>query len=1422
MASKIPEEIWKKLIGTEGTKYTNRPNDRGGETKFGISKNANPDVDVKNLTEEEARKIYTERYWNKLPEDKQDWNHFSAIVHTGRYDVPQDELMEKYLGIIEKHPVQRENLNGWMNRAVGEERFGKNKIDLRQLDVSDIRELVQPKVPEVPEVPEETEEASAFNTQPSTEPELDSSEQELSEFEDSVYSQDPLESGMEEELEELEVQGDEEEKSIEELEQVYAQDPLESYQIDSEQPQASEDADPFEAYALENEDPFESYSKDKEMEAASPIEEPKKSITERMEEEQPEFEMGGPYGDMISEAVDMTPEEQKAQVKELGAGVIGAADTATFGFSDEIAGKILGPEAEATIKASVKEAQEQSPAMFMLGSIIGGIGMGSPIAAGGNMARGVLGLAKAGKAVGRLQTAARVGSIGAVEGQLYGTGSSDKTLRDDPIGLLKDGLADAFIGGSFGGFLGGAIGGGVKAAKKAKPKGKGSFTEPKDFDEVLEIVGEEQMDTVINRAQKRAAKDYEKNLQTLTLIEDVTKKPQLQELLSTKGDLRAKVSKWEDYVIDSKKFVDKAEPSDLPASLAKLVKDDPELAESIYAYSNWRNEVLGYTRWLADADKGRRGLKEFYDELQGQTQPFSRNLLEQLEILDKSGRVNAGTYNLYKMQQNIADEFYNAQQMRQAEALIQSDITDMGEANKLAKQIIQENMVNDPMNKLSQKIVNTHVVAEIVDAKAGTDMQEIVYKFQQARNMKTGWNAVIQDAHRKAVKLRKGMKGEDIVELIESGKKHPVADAYREVFKTIRENANKMGVKIEEYGLGQNRYVKLKKKSGPDLIRAFEKQWEEVQDLLPTIDGVSDIKTQKVKSRLKRAVRLRKELRDLNQELTDIRSGDQFYLLTGKERPSQQEVQMIEDAAKGIKKEIQGLIGDDAHEALDKVDEFKNYLEKHLDRTITDEKSLRKAMADIREEASINRSIDPDVSAIFKRSGKLPTWLRETNIDKLIQFNMEEVSNAVFYQPLADMIDARTPYLKAIGMDDMAEYFNKFRGDVMGRGRSGIKEAFQRKSTQLELALGDSDMGKFVLGASNYMKSALYPNFLGLNPAAVLRNLTQPLTMTLPELGIEHTFTLARNMKDVMKMRLLDPVAFNKERERLSDLGILSRRDLKPEDMEGIKAGFKEYYGDSDLARHADEFIDKWNNTVMIGYSMSDTVNRMATARTVENIVDQLFAGKASAMRTVKNTPKGVQRSIQSALDSGLGKNSIKEIMMRHYDVQTQLAYGKVDMHELGRDLGPLFTMLTKWPITAYGDVYKKIKLEKGKGMGKAAKKYLAVWGTLMMADYITGDAQEDSPLMRTMIGTRGFSAWAPANSMVGNPLQLFLPVPVISGVTEMGASVAETAVKAARGKLTDRDVKKLGKTVRRGVEQYIPVAGSASRLIDRVEKLNE
>lgn len=52
------------VLAHEGETYTDHPNDRGGPTKFGIAQRWNPNINVRELTREQAIEVYWGRYWS--------------------------------------------------------------------------------------------------------------------------------------------------------------------------------------------------------------------------------------------------------------------------------------------------------------------------------------------------------------------------------------------------------------------------------------------------------------------------------------------------------------------------------------------------------------------------------------------------------------------------------------------------------------------------------------------------------------------------------------------------------------------------------------------------------------------------------------------------------------------------------------------------------------------------------------------------------------------------------------------------------------------------------------------------------------------------------------------------------------------------------------------------------------------------------------------------------------------------------------------------------------------------------------------------------------------------------------------------------------------------------------------------------------
>jgi lysozyme family protein len=75
----VREGLIKTKAQQKACGYVNDPADRGGETKFGVAKKANPDLDITNLTWEGAKRVYFKRYW--LPGDCQDLPTRLALLH---------------------------------------------------------------------------------------------------------------------------------------------------------------------------------------------------------------------------------------------------------------------------------------------------------------------------------------------------------------------------------------------------------------------------------------------------------------------------------------------------------------------------------------------------------------------------------------------------------------------------------------------------------------------------------------------------------------------------------------------------------------------------------------------------------------------------------------------------------------------------------------------------------------------------------------------------------------------------------------------------------------------------------------------------------------------------------------------------------------------------------------------------------------------------------------------------------------------------------------------------------------------------------------------------------------------------------------------------------------------------------------------
>lgn len=137
------DRIMKIVFRHEGG-YVNDPDDLGGETNFGITKRRYPNLDIKNLTKEEAKQIYYKDFWlpMKMERFKDNinlaLNVFDMAVNAGkqnaelcltkaeiekRYfpkkdivDLYKEERRKYYTRVAEKRN-NKKFLKGWLNRV---------------------------------------------------------------------------------------------------------------------------------------------------------------------------------------------------------------------------------------------------------------------------------------------------------------------------------------------------------------------------------------------------------------------------------------------------------------------------------------------------------------------------------------------------------------------------------------------------------------------------------------------------------------------------------------------------------------------------------------------------------------------------------------------------------------------------------------------------------------------------------------------------------------------------------------------------------------------------------------------------------------------------------------------------------------------------------------------------------------------------------------------------------------------------------------------------------------------------------------------------------------------------------------------------------------------------------------------------------
>jgi hypothetical protein len=491
--------------------------------------------------------------------------------------------------------------------------------------------------------------------------------------------------------------------------------------------------------------------------------------------------------------------------------------------------------------------------------------------------------------------------------------------------------------------------------------------------------------------------------------------------------------------------------------------------------------------------------------------------------------------------------------------------------------------------------------------------------------------------------------------------------------------------------------------------------------------------------------------------------------------------------------------------------EFKKGLEIMEGRDLNTPEDIMLAVRSYKSPGMVNSKMQTSASAARRREGQIPDFLLEKNVAKLwSNWTQDTFRHAYYRDGLAQLRTARNMALAA-GDKASAGYITRHIQDLSGMRQgtlnSAIKSGLQKMQAAALTKLKDPNISgpakafNSVLAETPELMGTImnqvYPNFLGLSPRAAIVNLTQPLYMTVPELGGYGMTKILQAAKTSAKSGFGMTKA---SREALRQKGLLGAQ-WNTELRDALKGGIDStgLYG---MGRKA---LDKYTDAAMFMFEKSEALNRQITSDLGVLVAKDLMEGSSKgAQKFLENAGSGYRRAVQQAIKQG-NAEEVERLTQNYLIGKTMFHYNRASMSEFGRFMGPFFSVFTKWPSSIAGDVLQ-IMTREGKlppKLMRAGGKYMMPWGLAVSADYALTPEDGATPVQERLLGKQGLAGAAPIGN-VKNILQgSFGKPPVVAAVTDLPVAVLE------------RDPEKAWKWFNSTVNAFAPGAGLVRFLTD-------
>jgi len=453
-------------------------------------------------------------------------------------------------------------------------------------------------------------------------------------------------------------------------------------------------------------------------------------------------------------------------------------------------------------------------------------------------------------------------------------------------------------------------------------------------------------------------------------------------------------------------------------------------------------------------------------------------------------------------------------------------------------------------------------------------------------------------------------------------------------------------------------------------------------------------------------------------------------------------------------------------------------------------------------------------SALFKREGLMPEYLKETDLRKLAARWGQQTFRYGYMKNTLRELRMKEDLLRQAGFKTDAEKVKRLHDGYLGEVKAISKFTQEAKvylQTRAFKAAEKSDTPAIknfyeILGeapdAFQNMTLNVYSNFLGLSPRAMVQNITGGLYMMVPELGNIYGSKVAipAYMRAVMK------AGSRKYWKELQDKGFTQAQwstELKEAITRGRPRGF------------IGQNLDRVSDVVMKGFEYSELLNRAVVYESGKEITKDLFKKSASAAKYLNTMPKSTKGAIEKAISSG-DKEIVERLVTRYLADRTLFSYNRITQSDLSRAVGPLFSMFTKYPSAVAGRAVNVFREEGAVGGGVELARFMAV--PIVVGALFNKVFMENNPEMEEILFGRPAKKDAP---VWARGVALSSPVYSVKSILE-GRMFTPPLVGVGREittgtfELFEGNPDRLGRALKNAAESFAP--GGATAIIRAAE----